>query len=261
MFRVKHNVTRKTKDPGPNNRHLTETANPIIGVYGYSEKLALFGIVPRLDKEMDVDAGGARTTRGGEGLGDVKLLARYTTYQDDRRGETRRLAPFIGVKLPTGEDDKKDNLGRLLQTLQLGSGSTDFILGNIYTRQKTQQQIDASVTYTFKQEANDFEFGDELNVDASYQYRLYPKELGGTGVPSFLYGVLGSNWILEDQNINGGVVDPDSGGTTWYLTPGLQYVTKDYVLEAAVQLPVKQNLHGNSLETDQIVHTSFRMNF
>ena len=45
------------------------------------------------------------------------------------------------------------------------------------------------------------------------------------------------------------------------LVPGLQYVTKRWIVEAAVQLPIVQYLNGTALENDHIVRAGFRFNF
>ena len=247
-------------DSTPLDRDLTVWAVPVVGVWGLTRKVALFGIVPILDKELDVTTPLGRRTRSVSGLGDVTLLARYTAYQRDRRGSTFRIASFLGVDVPTGEDDASDPLGRLPQPLQLGSGSWDYNLGAIVTRQTLKWQIDSSLSYKFNTEANDFEFGDEARFDFSYQKRLRPRELSG-GVPAFVYGVLESNLIWQDRSEVAGIDDLDSGGTTWYLAPGLQYVRKRFVLEGAVQIPVIQDLNGAALENDFIGTLSVRANF
>ena len=43
--------------------------------------------------------------------------------------------------------------------------------------------------------------------------------------------------------------------------PGLQYVTKRWIVEAAVQVPVVQDLNGTALEKDTILRGGFRVNF
>jgi hypothetical protein len=58
-----------------------------------------------------------------------------------------------------------------------------------------------------------------------------------------------------------GATNPNSGGTRLFLAPGLQYVTKRWIAEAAVQIPVSQNLNGTALENDYIARISFRFNF
>jgi hypothetical protein len=97
-------------------------------------------------------------------------------------------------------------------------------------------------------------------VDLSFQYRLWPPELGA-GVPAFLYGVIESNLIWVDKNTEAGVRDPNSGGTTWFLAPGIQYVTKRVILEAIVQIPVRQDLNGLGIKNDYIVSGGFRVSF
>ena len=81
------------------------------------------------------------------------------------------------------------------------------------------------------------------------------------GVPGFLYGILEANLIHQDNDEIGGAEDPDSGGTRLFLVPGLQYVTKRWIVEAAVQLPIVQDLNGTALENDFIVRAGFRLNF
>lgn len=63
----------------------------------------------------------------------MRFLARYTAYQWDRPGETVRFTPFAGLEVPTSEDNDRDEPGPLPQTLQLGSGSRDPIVGTAMT--------------------------------------------------------------------------------------------------------------------------------
>jgi hypothetical protein len=53
----------------------------------------------------------------------------------------------------------------------------------------------------------------------------------------------------------------DSGGTTIFITPGVQYVTRKFIAEVAVQVPVVQNLKGNALENDFVIRAGFRIHF
>jgi len=248
-----------SSDNGPGNRELEAWATPVVGVYGLTEKWALFGIVPYLDKELEVNTPMGRLTRDVSGLGDATFLARYTAFQRDRPGRTFRLAPFAGLKTPTGEDDERDGLGRLPQPLQLGTGSWDPFFGAVATLQSLQRQFDAALSYRFNTEANHFKLGDVARLDFSWQERLWPRKLG-PGVPAFVYGVLEGNLIWQDRNEIDGRDDPDSGGATLFVAPGLQYVTKRTVLEAAVQLPVLQDLNDDALETDYVAILSFRVN-
>ena len=260
IVRGQAKLIRASDDQSPMDRDLTVWAAPSVFVYGVTEKFTVFGVVPYLDKSLEVNTPMGRLTRGDSGLGDLRFLFRYTLRQWDRPQETLRLAPFVGLKVPTGNDDTDDSLGPLPAPLQLGSGSWDPIIGTVFSWQTLSWQFDASATYKINTEANDFEFGNEARLDFSFQYRLLPRKLGD-GSPSFLYGVIENTLEWRDHNESFGKVDPDSGGTTLYISPGIQYVTTRMVFEAAVQIPVVQDLHGNGLKTDFILTTGFRFNF
>jgi len=260
ILRVQSFYIQSTGDPGPMDRELRVWAFPVVGVYGLTKKITLFGIAPILSKKLEVTTPMGRRTRRTGGLGDMRFLARYTAYQWDRPGQTIRFAPFAGLEVPTGEDNDRDELGPLPQTLQLGSGSWDPILGTAMTWQTLDWEFDSAVSYKFNTEANNFEFGDVARLDLGFKYRVLPREIG-SGVPGFLYVVLESNLIWQGRNQTGGRDDSNSGGTTWLLDPGLQYVTRRFVAEGVVKLPVIQNLNGDALENDFTLVLSFRVNF
>ncbi len=253
-------VSQSGQDPGTADRDHGATSLLTVLGYGVTHKLALFGVLPWVDKRLDLTVAGSRITRSASGLGDASLFARYTVVQRDKPGRTFRVAPFAGVKAPTGADDKTDMFGRLPAGVQPGSGAWDIFGGVVATYQTFALQADGQVSYRVKNKANGYDPGDELRLDGSLQYRLWPRQLGN-GVPSFLYGVLEANLVRRDRNQVNGSDDADSGGTTLFLSPGLQYVTKRWIVEGVVQLPVVQNLHGDALQNDYVLRAGFRFNF
>ncbi len=260
VFREQFVVAQSGDDPSGADRDRRLLAAVSVLGYGVSGKLAVFGVLPFVDKQLDVTVAGVRQQRGASGLGDLTLFGRYTVYQDDQPGRTFRIAPFAGLKAPTGKDDETDALGRLPPSVQPGSGAWDVFGGAVATYQTLEFQVDGQLSYRANGEANNFEAGDVARLDASLQYRLWPRTLG-TGVPGFLYGVLEAGLVYQDKNQVGGIDDPNSGGTTLFLTPGLQYVTKRWILEGGVQLPALQDLNGAALENDYVVRAGFRVNF
>lgn len=184
-----------------------------------------------------------------------------TAVAIDRPGETIRLAPFAGLKLPTGADDRTDGLGRLPPPLQLGSGSWDPLLGTVFTWQTLRWELDASASYQRRTEANGFKAGDEARGEASFQYRVVPRSALESGVPSYLYAVLESNLVWQGRDRLAGAPDPDSGGFTWYAAPGLQWVTQRTIIEAAVQVPVVKRTSGLGLREDFAGRLSIRVSF
>jgi hypothetical protein len=144
--------------------------------------------------------------------------------------------------------------------LQNGSGAWDRFGGLLATYQTLEFQLDAQLSYRHNGAANGIESGDETRLDLSWQHRVWPRELS-TGVPGFLYAVLEINMLHQQKNRANSLYDPNSGGSSTWLSPGLQYVTRRWVLEAVIQKPIPQKLNGVALENDYIFTTSFRVNF
>lgn len=260
VFREQFVYRKATDDPSPAERELHVRGGVSVLGYGVTGDVAAFATLPYLDKELDVTTPAGRIMRDTSGFADARLFGRYTAYQDDAPGRTFRIAPFFGVELPTGDDNDSDNLGRLPAPLQVGSGSWDPFGGIVLTYQTLDYQLDAQASYKLNTRANGFEFGDEARLDASLQDRIWPRELQA-GVPGFLYAVLEGNFFYADNNKKNGARASDSGGTAFFLSPGIQYVTKRWIIEGLVQLPVSQNLNGAALEDDFIVRAGFRLNF
>lgn len=240
-------------------RDLEILSVPSVFAYGFTEKLALIGIAPYLDKSFEVD----RRERGDSGLGDSTLLARFQVFQLDRSEprETFRVQLLGGLKFPTGDDDERDSLGSLPQPLQLGSGSYDPIFAAVFTWQRLRWQTDFDVVYKINTEANDFRFGNTLSHDAALEYRLWPWRLTERGVPNFVYGVLELNGVWADRSEIRGRTLGDSGGYTLFVSPGLQYVSRRWLAELSVQLPVLQKLGGDQPRVDFILGGGFRIQF
>ncbi len=260
LFRQQFIVMQSGNDPSGARRDRTETISATTLAYGINNRLALFGALPYRDINLSLNMGSGKVNRSNSGLGDVSAFARYIFHQKNQPGRTLRLAAFAGLKAPTGDDTASDSLGTLPPPLQLGAGSWDVFGGMVVTRQTLEYQLDAQLSYRINNKANNVEAGDVLRLDASLQKRMWPRELG-SGVPGFVYAVLELNAINQDKNAASGADDKNSGGTRILLAPGLQYVTRRWIAEAAMQFPIIQNLNGNALEMDSIARAGVRFNF
>ena len=260
LVRVQVKYLRATEDPGSMNKELTVAAVPLVGVWGVTPRWTLFGIVPWIDKRLELKSSQGKVTRDVNGLGDLTAIARYTAYTKDAPGRTFRIAPFAGIEAPTGSDDERDGLGVLPRPMQLGSGSWNPLFGVVISDLSLEREWGADASYKFNRKADGFEFGDEARLNTSYHARI---GIAGpaSGIPHFIYAGLESSLIWQDKHRSKGIDDPDSGGTTLYLAPVLQYVTLRTVAGAALQIPVAQNLYGNALEQDFIFTLSLRLNY
>lgn len=222
--------------------------------YGFTRNWTGIAIVPWLDKQLTTP-GGVR--RQADGVGDVTLLARYTAYERNMPGGLIRIAPIGGVVAPTGSTNEHDALGTVPRPLQPGAGSWGGVAGVIFTRQTLDWEFDAALTATTRGRDEGFEPGDELELAGSYQHRLpWP----GRGVGAFSYAVLETKAIHRDDDVIDGA-RVDNGGTEWRLIPGLQYVTRRWVVEAAVELPAADDLPDTALRDDAFWHLGIRFNF
>ena len=124
---------RSTGDESPQGHELNVLMVPSVLIYGIDARLMVMGVLPFLHKCMAVSTPEGRITRETTGFGDLLAVARYSAVQLDWPGETIRLAPIVGVKLPTGAQKEADALGRFPQPFQLGSGSWDPLAGVVFT--------------------------------------------------------------------------------------------------------------------------------
>lgn len=256
-------VLRERSDDGPMDREVSVQALVSVLGYGVTPKLAVFGAVPYFfDKELDVTMPMGRVARNTDGFGDISLFGRYTLYQHDFTGGTFRVSPVFGVTAPTGDDNDRDRFGELPRPLQAGDGAWDVFGGLVTTFQTLQYQLDAQLLYRENGRHDGFARGDETRFDASLQYRIWPRSLKGvSGTPGFAYALLESNLIHRERDETGSGSDANSGGTQWLLAPGLQYISRRWVVEGTVQLPVAEDPNGDAIQDDYIVRVGFRRNF
>ena len=212
--------------------------------YGATSKLAFFGVLPLINISREI--GNIKASEFG--LGDAALFARYEVFRSDKPGRTLRVAPYAGIRLPTGRDGKT------------GDGSIDVFGGIIATFASTQWVLDTQLRYDFNREADGFERGDSARFETSFQYRLAPGRVT-KDTKAFVYGVLELSAVRYDRDRMGGITNPNSGGFQLYLTPGIQYATRRWIADLGVKVPIVNDLNGTALEPDYSILTSIRINF
>lgn len=256
-------VFRKRSDDGPMDREVSVQALVSVLGYGITSKLAVFGVVPYFfDKALDVTTPMGRIERDTGGLGDVSLFGRYTVYQYDFTGGTFRVASLFGLTAPTGDDNDRDRFGELPHPLQVGDGAWDGFTGVVATYQTLQYQVDGQLLYRENGRHDGFAHGDQTRFDASLQYRVWPISLDGvSGTPGFTYALLESSFVHRERDETGNGTDANSGGTQWLLAPGLQYITRRWVVEGTIQVPVAEDPNGDAIQDDYILRVGFRRNF
>lgn len=246
--------TVKIENPGAKEEYRT---TEFTGFYSVSEDVMLLAVVPvrktRMNGELIVNADGTvdadSAMKGGEvGLGDVALLGRYTFFKKHAIDATTSAAGLLGVKFPTGKTNGKtdDGMEFLDSHLQLGTGSADFLLGLSFSHSVQRLSLSANLLGTITTEGKfgdtKHQFGNSLNYDLTAKYRFYPGE--PSSAPQ-LFLSLGVNGELRGREKTEGVEDPNSGGHTIYLSPGIQVIIMPHwIVELSYQQAIYHNLYG-----------------
>jgi len=215
-----------------------------VGGYGITSKWSVFGVLPVTHIDVEIDGLSSSSLE----LGDATLFSRYEIYREDGRGKTTRLAPLIGVRVPTGK------MG------ETSDGSTDIFGGLIATIATTQYNLGGQVVYTENGEANGFEAGNTLAFDASLQYRVWNSAPDVKNL-SFLFGVIEGNITRQGNARFEDLETPNTNGTRFSISPGVQYVTPRWIADLAVTIPITDSFDNVTLTPNYSVLTSLRVNF
>ena len=186
------------------------------------------------------DSAGNDASLNWTGLGDIRLKAVYTGFSEDLSGGVT-----FGLKLPTGNYNHTEALGDIDRDTQIGSGSTDVLLGGFYrhalvsgTAWQWFAQAELGVP-TLKQ--GDYRPGIEVDAAAGIYYdRLSLGRVKITPLAQVIGSVRGRD--------NGAAAAPDdSGYQRILLAPGVEFHLHPVKIYADVEIPVYQNMRGNQL--------------
>jgi hypothetical protein len=178
------------------------------------------------------------------GLGDIRLIGSYQGLL-----ATHNLGLQFGVKVPTGQYGTRvdftsgPNAGTPLDaSLQVGTGSTDLIIGAYYYEAVSQNfdlfingQFQAAVAERQNETGNDFRPGNSSTVSLGVRYEATPRWV--PQVQLNLYHKSADQGALADTT--------DTAGTVLYVSPGITLPAVQHMhVYGFVQLPVYSKLDG-----------------
>lgn len=209
-----------------------------------------------IDAEADGVGGAESSTADPSGITDLGLTVKYRFLQ----GAPGNVAIIGGLILPTGRDDVRLKNGELLEpSSQPGTGAVAYQIGLAYSRFLTSRiTVDGSAIYTIRTKHNDFEVGDRLDLGVALAYRLTES------IRSFpnwsVFGEVNAVWLGKDND--DGEINPNSGGWTMYLTPGLRVRLNEHLaFTVAPSIPVLQELNGEQIESQFKLAASMDFSF
>lgn len=235
-----------------------KTQSVLLGAsYGFTDRISVDGFISHVTQERIITPAGLPVDHvETNGIGDAVFLFKYKLTNP--RKQSTQLVAGLGVKLPTGSSDLRNNGITLNADLQPGSGAWDGILwGNFIQNIKFRPTMNFISTVTFRiTGANDdyfgsqiYELGDELQIRAGVSDRITIKNLIFDPSLSFRYR-------MARQDINDGTDLPNTGGDWVFIIPALSYnIGPDFSLNATAELPVFARVDGTQLSP------SFRVNF
>lgn len=232
IFRLQYRYSEA--DGAGNVVHVNRSS--VIGtfVYGITENLAMFLTVPYANRQVDVVVPRlGRIEQAHDGLGDITFKLKYRFWQKDLGpGDTMRWAVLGGLNIRSGDSD-------------FSSDSYDPLVGTVFSFRRGRAIFDADLVYQFNTGRGKFRH-DTLRYDVSVAYRL----LTGTTQRDMAYEL---DAVAE---LNGRYTT--NGAHELYLSPGLQFITERWALEASVQLPIVQDLPRGQPETAYRLVTGLR---
>jgi Putative MetA-pathway of phenol degradation len=224
------------------------------------------------------------------GIGDLTLLGQYRFYNN--RATRTELALLLGVKAPTGVTDRHTDTGELFDAeFQPGSGSWDGLFGAAVTKRIGPWSFDANVLYVLVTEGTqNTDLGDRLLYNAAVSYRLMrgtsdavaamklgalPDPMWHGGPGSHQHGrvhqeasmgpsldlVLELNGEWHAKQVENGIKDPNSGGNTLFLAPGLRFSKDNWSSFVSVGIPIINDQNGIQAEPEVRVVTGLSVTF
>jgi hypothetical protein len=239
------------------------------------------GIMNTNDMSSLMSPDGVNRRGNSSGFGDVTMLGQYRFHNNAANGTS--AAVLFGFKAPTGSTSQRDNFGNLFEAeFQPGSGSWDGLFGAAFTKRTGRWSFDVSgLYYLISTGTQNTNLGDRFLFGTAVSYRL----VGATGssketelheycmlprnqlqehclyhanhdhsdmmkTPYTLDLVLELNGEWHDKQKIAGISDPNSGGTTVYISPGVRVGFDRFSGFVSVGVPILNEHNGVQSKPD-----------
>ncbi|QSA96370.1 transporter [Methylococcus sp. EFPC2] len=230
------------------------TLNPsVYAAYGITDTVTLGLKLPaslRYNVREAAHEEGESVNRLGNstGFGDISAFGQWRFWFSQDNATHASL--IAGLKMPTGSTRSRNSLGELFEAhFQPGSGSWDPFLGGAFTHGLGQFSFDSSVMYQFATPGTQ-----STNLGDGFQYNLALSYALGGVAPSVLYASSNAaGWVLVGE-LNGewhakqkafGEYDPNTGGNTVYLSPGVRYAGgANWNISLSFGIPIVRDAYG-----------------
>jgi hypothetical protein len=242
------------KSSGHNHDQKIETQTITAGLqYMFNREWGAAIRVPYVSRYIENQPHGSSLQRNKESdVGDVRLNAIYSGFFEDMS-----TGITFGAKLPTGQK----NSGTINRNQQIGTGSTDAIIGAYHMGKFSQSKMGyfLQVSYDHPVIIHDgYKPGEELYGATGIYY-----DLGKFAFAKKISPI--AQIIATRKGQDSGYADPshnrDTGYTMMYFAPGLEININQFKLYVDVQFPIYRKVYGNQLVPQNIYKTILGYNF
>src|SRR5215472_10657554 len=232
------NRLNQTEGAGPDfEAQIRNTLTATIA-YGWQDRLTVVAQIPYTFNHLTTSDG----VETADAVGDPSFFVSARLWSSPfTQGLGRRawISALFAVKTPWGNNDETEDGVRLDEHVQPGTGATNLTggLNGLYLI-AAESSIYASVAYTGTgRNKFGYKYGNNVQANVVYDRK----------VTESLDGLLEVNFLdaKHDQVDAAGVIDPNTGGQSLYLTPRIGvHLVHGLVLRAAAQFPVWKDLNG-----------------
>jgi hypothetical protein len=249
-----HNWSSSSQAPAANNGDKDiKTDFTIIGVeYMFNRSWGVSAEIPydyRTFKTLGGADGTTLETLKWDALGDLRVHALYNGFSPDLSSGVD-----FGLRLPTGNFTHNDPWGDVDRDSEIGSGSTDLLLGAYHRGNLTssgnwdwfvQGELDLPLL-----SQDQYRPGWELDSDVGIDYKGW--SVGRVRISPLAQAIFSFRGSDSGANSSGGVNSPplgvsNSGYQRLLLSPGIEFHIHPVKIYADVEVPVWQDFTGNQL--------------
>jgi len=262
LVRTTFEIDRWSFGSGSESGTITKYVPVVAAVYGFRPRWNLIVAQPYAGVHTIRRLPGTTERQGFSGLADTRLFVQYDgLYSRNAPGGLTRLSGTLGLQIPSGSS-------------RLTTGAVEYSAGLIFEKAvRLNYVFSADAESTFAT-ANDrgVSIGNSFRFDGAVARFVIPKEGPSASVHRrrtlnkiFRYGtyfILELNGQWQGSGTLHGVPMANTGGTTFSLSPGIQYfVNNSLVAEFSVPIPVLRDLGGVRPKPQISFVTGFRYLF
>jgi len=243
---------------------ISQYVTPLAFVYAFAPKWQVIAVQPYVTADITQRSGNQSTRQYLNGLGDSQFIIQYDgLYSRNAPGGLTRLSGLFGVQAPTGAE-------------RFSTDAFAYTGGLVFQKMsKLRYSLIADFEYTMASENEaGISQGNSASYDVAPAYFIIPREQTPANA-SWLrrtfdrvfrngaFAIVELNGTSQAHAFARGSGDvPNSGGTTLYVSPGIQYsVNREFLVEFSAPVPVVKGLNGFQPRPDSRFLLGFRWLF